>query len=149
MRVEVAIQENTSLPYPLTMEGYTLVGQAVGYDVGWTQHWVLTNQQTKEPLAPSTQQPRQSKKRIEALTQEPTEVPITKILRCLVKFIDKWQVDRVVEIPIVERVFGFETIALLGKDDILHLCNYEMIGQTELALYMRYNGVYNLLVYLV
>ena len=60
------------------------------------------------------------------------------------KFIDKWQADRVVEIPIVERVFGFETIALLGKDDILHFCNYEMIGQTELALYMRYNGVYNL-----
>ena len=63
--------------------------------------------------------------------------------------IDKWQADHMVEIPIVERVFGFETIALLGKDDILHFCNYEMIGQTELALYMRYNGVYKLLVYLV
>ena len=88
VRVEVAIQENASLPYPLTMEGYTLVGQAVGYDVGWPQHWVLTNQQTKEPFAPSTQQPRQSKKRIEALTQEPIEVPMTKILKSLLKFLD-------------------------------------------------------------
>ena len=76
-------------------------------------------------------------------------MPITKILRSLVKFIDKWQADRGLEIPIVERVFGFQTIAMLGKDDILHFCNYEMIGQTELALYIRYNGVYNLLVYLV
>ena len=76
-------------------------------------------------------------------------MPMTRMLKCLVKFIDKWKANRVVEIPIVERVFGFQTIALLGKDDILHFCNYEMIGQAELALYMRYNGVYNLLVYLV
>ena len=91
VRVEVAIQENASLPHSLTMEGYTLVGQVAGYDVGWPQHWILTNQKMKEQFAPSTQQPRQSKKRIETLTQEPTEVPMTRMLKCLVKFIDKWQ----------------------------------------------------------
>uniref|UniRef100_A0A803QVH3 Ubiquitin-like protease family profile domain-containing protein n=1 Tax=Cannabis sativa TaxID=3483 RepID=A0A803QVH3_CANSA len=139
VRIDVVHQKDAILPKAVTRKGYTLVGQVIGYEVAWPKKFVLCEKLQRDQFSPSTQQPRESRltrEQVTQLTQEPITVPLTPTLNCLKKLMTRWTDGRVVEIPSQKRVFGFPNVVRLMKYDIENLCNYEMLGENEIQLYM-------------
>ncbi|XP_062097446.1 uncharacterized protein LOC133803418 isoform X2 [Humulus lupulus] len=126
--VEVAHEEMAMLPFPNLNAGITL----------------KRKQEDIEAMIPSTQHPQPPKlPLVEPLTHEVESIShndstsMSSTLTSLLKFVSPWDNDHHKKINITSHVFGYNTIAMLFKDDVTQFCNMDKIGQTPMIFYLR------------